>query len=186
MEIKEGIESRRAYRSLDPVIITDELVQDLAKYAGLAPSCFNKQPWRFVFVYDREMLNTLFAVMSKGNRWTQNASLIIAVFSEKELDCIVKEREYFLFDTGMAAGFLILRATELGLVAHPIAGFDEDEVKRILQIPEHMRVITLIICGVKSGVPSPLLNEKMAEAEAKRPSRLKFEEIAFINRYNQS
>jgi len=60
MEIKEGIESRRAYRSLDPVIITDELVQDLAKYAGLAPSCFNKQPWRFVFVYDREMLNFLF------------------------------------------------------------------------------------------------------------------------------
>ncbi|MCK4836670.1 MAG: nitroreductase family protein, partial [Candidatus Aminicenantes bacterium] len=95
-------------------------------------------------------------------------------------------REYFLFDTGMAAGFLILRATELGLVAHPIAGFDENEVKRILQIPEHMIVITLIIVGVKSGIASPLLNEKMAEVETKRPSRLKFEEIAFINRYKNS
>lgn len=183
MDIKEAIEQRRAYRSLDKVDISDELTQDLARQAGLAPSCFNKQPWRFVFVRDPQQLKKLFGAVSEGNRWTQNASLIIAVFSEKELDCIVKEREYFLFDTGMAAGFLILRATELGLVAHPIAGFDEDEAKRILQIPEHMRVITLIICGVKSGVPSLLLNEKQAEAEAIRPSRLKFEDFAFIDRY---
>ena len=70
MDIKEGIETRRAYRSLDPVIITDELVQDLAKNAGLAPSCFNRQPWRFVFVYEREMLKSLFV------QWVQKKLVI--------------------------------------------------------------------------------------------------------------
>jgi nitroreductase len=186
MDVKEAIEYRRAYRSLEPVEITNELVLDLAKNAGLAPSCYNKQPWRFVFVYDTKVLKKLSAAMSKGNNWTQQASMIIAVFSQKDLDCIVKDREYYLFDTGIAAGFLILRATELGLVVHPIAGYDEEMVKEILGIPEHMRVITLIIAGKKSDQVSPLLSEKMVEAEKQRPHRLKFENFAFIDSYKES
>ncbi|MFB0562029.1 MAG: hypothetical protein ACETWM_12570 [Candidatus Lokiarchaeia archaeon] len=35
-----------------------------------------------------------------------------------------------------------LRATKLGLVTHPIAGYDEEQVKKVLNIPEDMRVIT--------------------------------------------
>jgi len=93
------------------------------------------------------VLKQLHGAMSKGNAWVQAASLIIAVFSKKELDCLIKEREYYLFDTGMATAFIILRATELGLVAHPIAGFNEDAVKEILGIPEEMRLITLVIVG---------------------------------------
>jgi hypothetical protein len=51
--------------------------------------------------------------------------MIIAVFSQKDLDCIRRGgREYYLFDTGMATAFMILRAMGLGLVAHPIAGFN--------------------------------------------------------------
>ncbi|MCK4297935.1 MAG: nitroreductase family protein, partial [Planctomycetes bacterium] len=50
MEVREAIERRRAYRSLDPAPISDELIRDLAESASLAPSCFNNQPWRFVFV----------------------------------------------------------------------------------------------------------------------------------------
>lgn len=183
MDVKEAIEYRRAYRSLEPVKITDELILDLAKNARLAPSCFNKQPWRFVFVYDSQMLKKLSAAVSKGNDWTQQASMIIAVFSQKDLDCVVKEREYYLFDTGMAVGFLMLRATELGFVTHPIAGFEEEKVKEILGIPGHMRVITLLIAGKKSDQVSPLLSEKMAEVEKQRPRRLKFEDFAFIDSY---
>ncbi len=186
MDVKEAIEYRRAYRSLEPVKITNELILDLAKNARLAPSCFNKQPWRFVFVYNSEVLKKLSTAVSKGNEWTQQASMIIAVFSRKDLDCVVKDREYYLFDTGTAAGFLMLRATELGFVIHPIAGFDEEKVKEILGIPGHMRVITLLIAGKKSDQVSPLLSEKMAEAEKQRPRRLKFEDFAFIDSYKES
>ncbi|MCW3991402.1 MAG: nitroreductase family protein, partial [Candidatus Bathyarchaeota archaeon] len=143
MDVKRAIKVRRAYRSLDPVEITEELIRDLAESARLAPSCFNNQPWRFVFAYDPETLKELHTALSRGNEWAHLASMIIAVFSKPDLDCIVGEREYYLFDTGMATAFIILRATELGLVAHPIAGFRERRVKRILEIPEEMRLITL-------------------------------------------
>ena len=83
----------------------------------------------------------------------------------------------------MATAFMILRATELGLVAHPIAGFNEDAVKKILGIPEEMRLITLVIVGRRSETISPLLSEKQVERERKRPERLHLEEFAYMNRF---
>jgi len=53
MELKEAIEARRAYRSLDPVRIDEAMVKGIVEDVRLAPSCFNNQPWRFVFVYSR-------------------------------------------------------------------------------------------------------------------------------------
>jgi nitroreductase len=181
MDLKQIVEIRRATRSLAPVTVTEELIRDLADCAKMAPSCYNHQPWRFIFVHKTETLETLFTAMSRGNEWTQQASMIIAVFSEKSLDCQVKGREYYLFDTGMAVAFLLLRATEMGLVAHPIAGFDEDKVKQILRIPDKMTLITLIIVGKKTEQISPLLSEKMARVEKERPPRNEFPQFASIN-----
>lgn len=180
MDVQEAINERRAYRSLDPVEINGELVRDLAESARLAPSCFNNQPWRFIFVYDPQTLREMHTALSKSNVWAHYASLIVAVYSKPEYDCIVRERQYYLFDTGMATAFLILRATELGLVAHPIAGFSERKVKRILGIPDEMRVITLIILSKHSNTINPVLSEKQVEAEKKRPERLPIEEFAHI------
>lgn len=183
MDVKEAIDKRRAHRSLGPVEITEDLVKELARAVSLAPSCFNNQPWRFVFVYDPEVLRRLHATLSKGNEWAQLASMIIAVFTKKELDCIVKGREYYLFDTGMATAFLILRATELGFVAHPIAGYNEERVKEVLGIPEDMTVITLVMIGRHSEAINPLLSDKQIEAEKTRPERLPVERIVYLNSF---
>jgi len=137
-------------------------------------------------VNDKNQLTKLFTSLIPGNQWIQRASMIIAVFSSMEYDCIVKERLYYLFDTGLATAFLILRATELGLVAHPIAGFDEQIVKQILEIPKNMRVITLLIVGKKSNNINPELTDLMKATETERPRRLPLKKIAFINKYNQS
>jgi nitroreductase len=183
MDVKQAIHTRRAYRSLEPVEITRELVRDLAESAQLAPSCFNNQPWRFVFTYAPDVLEKLHGAVSKGNAWAQCGSMIIAVFSRKDLDCLIRGREYYLFDTGMATAFILLRATELGLVAHPIAGYKEDVVKEILGIPEEMRLIALLIVGQRSKTMGPLLTEKQAEREKNRPERLPLEEFAYLNRF---
>ncbi len=183
MNVQETIEKRRAYRSLDSVTITKELLDDLARAAQLAPSCFNNQPWRFVFAYDAEILQQLCAAMSKSNVWPTDASMIIAVFSHRDLDCKIKGRDYYLFDTGMTTAFIILRATELNLVAHPIAGFNEDKVREILNIPNEMTVITLVIVGKHAAQIKPTLTEKQAATEAARPERKPLTEFAFMNRY---
>jgi len=175
------VEKRRAYRSLAPVEISLEDIRELVEVAKLAPSCFNKQPWRFVFVRDRELLKKLFDTLSRGNEWVRNASMLIAVFTSPELDCRIGEREYALFDTGMATAFLILKATEMGLVAHPIAGYDDKKAKEVLKIPEKMTLITLIVVGSHSGKIWEGLSEKQRQQEIKRPERFPLEKFCFID-----
>jgi nitroreductase len=178
MEVKEAINKRRAYRSLAPITITEELIKELSLAASLAPSCSNNQPWRFVFVYDKNILNRLFESLTPGNVWAKSSSMMIAIFSKKELDCIVKGKEYYWFDIGLATGFILLRATELNLVAHLIAGFDERIVKEVLNIPDEMTVLTLCTVGKHADTISPILSEKQIENEHKR---LPLEKFAYFN-----
>ncbi|NMC58873.1 MAG: nitroreductase [Candidatus Methanofastidiosa archaeon] len=184
MEVKEALHERRAYRSLDSVVITSEIVSSLAEAARLAPSCFNNQPWRYVFITDPEVLKNMHSALSSGNEWARSASMIIAVFSKKENDCLIKDREYYLFDTGIATAFIILRATELGLVAHPIAGYSPKKTKEILGIPEDMNVITLVILGKHSSQTNPLMTEKQIEIEKKRPERMRANDFIYMNKYH--
>jgi len=184
MDVKKAINIRRSYRSLDKIEITDELIQDLANSAQLAPSCSNNQPWNFIFVKSREQLENLFTTLTQGNKWVEKASMIIGVFSNKKDDCVIGERLYYLFDTGLATAFILLRATEIGLVAHSIAGFDENKAKEILRIPKHIRLITLIAIGKHSEEINPVLSEPMKLGEKQRPPRKNLNEVIFIDNYD--
>jgi nitroreductase len=185
MDVRTAIETRRAFRSLDQFAADEGLALDLARHARLAPSCNNNQPWRFVFVYEPGVLAAMRPVFSPGNEWCHVASMIVAVFSRKEDDCVVREREYHQFDAGMATAFLILRATELGLVAHPIAGFSPKKVREVLAIPDSYQVITLVLVGKHSASISPRLSEHQVAWEKARPERLPMESFAFMNGYTE-
>jgi nitroreductase len=182
MTVSEAIEGRRGYRSLEPVEITGEMVGELAGAASLAPSCFNRQPWRFVFVRSREALDGVFSSLSRGNEWFRSASMVVGVFSAPPLDCIVARREYYLFDTGLAVGMMLLKATDMGLIAHPIAGFDEDAAKRALGLGEDALLITLIAVGKRAPVVNSILSPHQIEAERERPPRMPFEGFAWLEK----
>ena len=184
MDVKEAIQNRRAYRSLDAANITEDLIKDLAGCAQLSASCNNNQSWRFVFVYEQDMLKKMHEVFPRGNAWALSASMIIAVLSKKDYDCIIEDRVYHQFDTGMATAFLILRATELGLVAHPIAGYSPQKTREILGIPDDIEVITLVIVGKHSKTINPVLSEKQIAQEKQRPERFPLEKFVYLNRYS--
>jgi len=183
MDVKEAIEKRRAFRSLEPVKITKDLIEDLARCAQITASCFNNQPWRYIFVYEPEMLKKMHVALSSGNEWAHKASMIIVVIGKKEDDCIIYDRIYYRYDIGMATGAMILRATELGLVAHPIAGYSPRKTREILGIPDELDVITLVIVGKHSDKINPVLSEKQKKDEKQRPKRKNIDEFVYINRY---
>ena len=183
MKLDEVIAARRAYRALQEVEISPEMISRLAQAASLAPSCFNNQPWRFVFVTDPALLLEMRAAMSRGNEWTNAASMVIGVVSRKDRDCIVKNREYHLFDTGMATALLLLKAAEMGLVAHPIAGFNEEKAREVMAVPADENLITLVIVGRHAEPPWTGLSEQQAKTEKTRPERLPLDEIMRRDRY---
>jgi len=183
MDVKEAIEKRRAYRSFEPVNISKNLIYDLARCAQITASCFNNQPWRYVFVYDKEILKKMHEALSSGNEWAHKASMIIVVIGKKDDDCVIYDRIYFRYDIGMATEAMILRATELGLVAHPIAGYSPKKTRKILGIPDDLDVIALVIVGKHSNKINPELSDKQKKDEKKRPKRKDTVDFVYINRY---
>lgn len=187
MELQDALEQRRSYRAIEPCEINPEIIEKLATAASLAPSCRNNQPWRFVFVSHPESLKELKQTFAEGNIWAHQAALVIAVCSKKEFDCINPDgRENYWFDTGMATGFLLLKATEMGLTTHPIGGFNLAKAKTTLKIPEDVELQALIIVGKKSSVIPDYFQDYQKENELKRPERKPIQDIAYLDEYGES
>ena len=125
----------------------------------------------------------MFETLPEGNAWATAASMIVAVVSRGDLDCQIMGRDYYMFDSGMATAQMILRATELGIVAHPIAGYSPKKVRGVLGIPDDMEVVALVILGGHTDEISDLLSEGQASSEGKRPERRPFEEFAWMDAY---
>ncbi len=172
--ISDSIKVRRAFRGIRPVPVSDEDLKKLVEAAHLAPSCTNKQPWRFVIVRTQEKLQQLHSVLSEGNYWMKHAPALIVVYTKNDFGCqLSDERNYALFDTGTAVGFLLIQATQMGLVAHPVAGYDPFKVKEILEIDGI--VITIIAVGYWGNFG--MLNEKHVQSEQSKRIRLPLEDI---------
>lgn len=65
MEFKEVIERRTSIRSFrsDPVPVED--IREIIRLAGLAPSVNNYQPWSFVVITSKKVMNTLADIISE-------------------------------------------------------------------------------------------------------------------------
>ena len=182
MEFDEVLARRRSRRAYGPVEITDDMVRKLLQAASLAPSCTNSQPWRFVMVRKPEQLERVFQTLTRGNYWMTKVSMVVAVFTEPDSDCDVQGVSYEMFDTGMAAALLLLKATEMGLLTHPIAGFNKEMVKEVLGLSEQHTIITLIGIGKRSD-DLGALNENHRERETSPRIRKPLEEIGFMESY---
>lgn len=173
--ISDNIQIRRAYRGIRSDPVSDDDLWKLVQSAHLAPSCMNKQPWRFTVVRSKDKLDKLHEALSGGNYWMKYAPALIVVHTKDEYGCQLSDkRNYALFDTGTAVGLLLTQATQMGLVAHPVAGYEPEKVKEILSIEGI--VITIIAVGYWGNFE--MLNEKHLASEESLRQRLPLEEIA--------
>ena len=184
MDVKEAVRRRRATRAFDDRVVDLQMIDGLIETVRLSPSCNNNQPWRVIVAWG-PALETVKAHLSKGNSWAKRAPLILVVCARLDDDCKMADlRDYYLFSTGLAIGEMLLRATEMGLIAHPIAGYDAVAIKQELGIPDDHVLITLVICG-HPGTDVSLLSEKQLLAERERPLRKPVSENFFRDRWGE-
>jgi nitroreductase len=170
MDVAETVRRRRAYRVFDPRPIEEEKIRAMIEAMRLAPSCNNNQPWRVV-ICAGDSLSRVKECLNKGNVWANTAPLIMVVSGKPSDDYRANEgRDYYLFGCGMAVGEMLLQATELGIIAHPIAGFDPVKVRAALGIPIDLVVISLVVCGYP-GTDESLLSDKQKVQQRERPER---------------
>jgi nitroreductase len=182
--IIEAIASRRARRALSPSPLPPETLSRIIAAATLAPSCMNKQPWRFLVIESPEALEKARRALSEGNYWARTAPVLVAAVTDPDLDCRLSDkRDYALFDSGLAVGNLLAQATAEGLIAHPIAGFDPVALKTAFGIADSFIVIALVVIGLPGDEAG--LSEKHRESEHSLRQRKSETEVIFRNEWGQ-
>ncbi len=150
MQTQEAIKNRCSLKlHLSKKPVEPEKLEQVLEAARLAPSARNLQPWRFVVVQGDEAIEELVSgAFPESNQVLKNGSLLILICAREEDDVTSEGRPYYLFDAGLTVENLLLAATDLGLLTHPILMFDESEVKRILEIPDDYRVVLATPAGL--------------------------------------
>jgi len=178
------IKSRRSGRVFQDQPVEQATLNLVLEAARWAPSCGNRQPWRFVVATEPEALNALHQSLSSGNAWARRAPVMVAVVTREDLDQVTDDgRKYYQFDTGLSAQNLILQAVSLGLMCHPMAGFDPETAKSALGAPPTFEVICLIAIGWP-GDPNQLEDEQLRAKENKPRLRKPLSDIASFERWD--
>ncbi len=173
---------RKATRAISERPIEPEKVVAMFEAARLSASCSNNQPWRFLVLSDDdpEALNRGREALTGGNYWAKAAPLLVFGYSKPDLDCqIAGTREYYLFDLGMAVQNILLQATELDLVARPMAGFSPRKVRAAFDMGDEFEVMVAIAIGYEGDLST--LSEKHQRISQAERQRQAIEEMVGFN-----
>jgi nitroreductase len=142
----EAIRKRRSVRNYTGDPIPREDLETIVDAGRLAATGGNRQPWDFIVVTDREMIDRLKIAAA----WMEKAGAIIAVV----MDPVSR---WWLEDGSAAVENMLIASTALGYGSCWLEGYTlprEEEFKELLGVPDEKRLLTLVPIGVPVEWPT--------------------------------
>jgi nitroreductase len=168
MDLFEVIEKRRSIRRFRPEALPADHVKKILEAGRLAPSGGNRQPWYFIVARELETKKIL-SEAANDQKFIADADTVVVAIgdpltSARQLPYrLSSTRIAFKQDPMIAVEHMVLAATALGYGTCWIGAFNENEVKKILKIPDNLAVIALLPIGVPDESPAPRPRKPVAE-----------------------
>lgn len=146
MAVLESIKKRYSVRSYKAKPVETEKLNNILEAARIAPSAKNMQEWRFVVVRDPGIIKQLVPA-ANNQAFVGQAPVVIAgcaVLTDYVMRC---GQTAYPIDLAIAMEHIALQAAEEGLGTCWIGSFFEDQVKKILQIPENVKIVDIMTLG---------------------------------------
>lgn len=147
MDAMDAMLSRRSIRAYTSQPVSDDVVKELLEAGMAAPSAGNEQPWHFVVLTDREILDEI-PTFHPHSHMLREAPLAILVCSDMQL---LKYEDYWVQDCSAATENILIavQAKGLGAVWLGIYPIEERTVgmRKLLGIPEHVIPFALLSIG---------------------------------------
>jgi len=147
MNTLEAISTRRSVRSFTSKPIAKEIVEELLRAAMSAPSAGNEQPWQFVVMDDRRMLDRIIDVNPNAKMCKEaQAAILVCGDTSKE-----KYPGFWVQDCSAAAQNILLAAHDKGIgsvwtgiypIKERVEGF-----RKLLGLPENVVPFCLVPLG---------------------------------------
>jgi len=163
MDVCDAIATRKSVRAYLDKPVEEEKLNAVLEAARLAPSASNRQEWRFVIVREKEVRSQI-AMAAGQQMFIAQAPVIIVACAETDGHIMTCGEPCYPIDVAIALDHLTLRAVELGLGTCWIGKFNADEVKKILGIPDEIKVVQLMPLGYPVE-PDAIQKKRRAFAE---------------------
>lgn len=158
--------------------VSQSQINSLMEAARRAPSCYNDQPWNFIFcdrTADPESYQKALQCLVEFNQnWAKNAPLLIIAVAGKKFHHNQTPNRWAEYDTGAAALSICIEASANGLMAHQMGGFDQEKIAKEFQIPQEFTTLAVIAVGYE---------EKGKENASARSERISFKENFFKGKW---
>lgn len=141
METHQAINKRASVREYKQEAIPKELLERIVDAGRRAPSARAVEPWEFVVVTDKDLLQRIAEIAPNG-KFIKDAAAAIVIASQ--------ETKYYLEDGCAATENILLAVADTGLGACWIAGDKKpyaDEVLSMLGAPKELKLISIISLG---------------------------------------
>lgn len=169
MDIYETVKARTSVRAFKAKDVAPDLISRLLEAARIAPSASNRQEWRFIVVRDKERRKQL-AEAALGQTFVGEAPVVLVCCAETDNHEMACGQLCYPIDVAIAVDHITLCAVAEGLGTCWIGAFYESEVRRILGIPKHIRVVALLPVGYP-GKRSPARKNRLSLKEIVKEER---------------
>lgn len=153
-ETIETIFKRKSVRKFSDKPVEKEKIELILKSAMAAPSAVNNQPWMFVVIDDKDLLDKLGHELpyAKMLLTAQSAVVICGDMNKASDDW---EQEFWVQDCSAATQNMLLAVESLGLGSVWTAVYPSKDrveiVRNILNLPEHLMPLNVLPIGYPAG-----------------------------------
>jgi nitroreductase len=157
MDILKIVKERRSIRDFHKRQIPEDLIQKLIDALIWAPSAGNLQSRKFYFVKN-EQIKKRIAAAALNQNFIAEAPLVVIGCTDSRISFRYGDRGIYLYsiqDVACSIMNMMLVAHENGLGSTWVGAFREDEVFKILKMPNHLRPVAIVPVGYPSKIPHP-------------------------------
>lgn len=151
MDAIEAILARRSIRKYRKKTVPKKLIDELLKAAMNAPSACNEQPWHFVIISDREVLDE---VHKRHPHSYALREAPVAIVVCVDLNLAEEDRVWWVQDCSAAAENILIAAQAKGLGAVWLGVYPKDDrvkgLRRSLSLPRNV----IPLCIIPIGYPA--------------------------------
>lgn len=190
MDLLEAIISRRSIRRYQQRPVALEALLKLTDAGRLAATGGNRQPWEFIIVHQKELVETLFPCLA----WLAGDGHPPAGMEPVAYMVILGDPQrsaHYQLDCAAAAQNILVAAQVLGLGSCWLGSVDWRTVRQLLNIPDHLEGFGVVSLGypaqkvvIEAGMDDRL--PKRDEQGVLHLSKRSREELVHLNRYGRS
>ncbi len=146
MDVFTAISQRYSVRAYKATDVEEDKLKKILEAARLSPSASNRQDWKFIIVRNKETRKKLVKA-AFGQSFIAEAPIVIVACGMEPKAMLACGQPMHTVDVSIAFAYMILQSYELGLGTCWIGAFNEDEAKKILSVPDDVRVVAMTPLG---------------------------------------